>query len=396
MASIGNVSSTLEDAEKDKRVGAPLDDQLDEGESSDKELPEPIRPPRKMPSLPPIGISQVKDLLIKMPEQNIMRQVANNLTSGAYHSDDSGSEMAMQGLFDCILETTLHNNDDDNDEENSPKEMPCGFCSKIFNTKMRLQTHILVTHSQEDPSLLNVTHVAPRRELQRSLSNSKTTGSESDSKARPFSQGLFNMEVTQAVEDDLVKHLPPKQRVKLNPKARLIARDQSELHQSRKSLDVSGDTSGIHPIPKTKIIKDTALSKDVPSSKEDVQSRSSYIGDNEDLSSNRLSSQKTDTEKREADEPKITRLRGRSGSKSLPESSSSPSSSSVQSPGPSGEQRRSSRHQVKLNESISSSVSTPKRKTRDSASNSESKKLRTSADAPEIEKKRSYPTRRNR
>ncbi|GFR67758.1 hypothetical protein ElyMa_005591400 [Elysia marginata] len=382
-------STRLEDDEKDKmskqHIGAHLD-QPDEGESSDKELPEPIRPPRKMPSLPPIGISQVKDLLTKMPEQNIMRQVANNLTSGAYHSDDSGSEMAMLGLFDCILETTLHHNDDD-DEENSPKEMPCGFCNKIFNSKMRLQTHILVLHSQEDPSLLNVTHGAPRRELQRSHSNSKTAGSEAiDAKARPFSQGLFNMDVSQAVDADLVKHLPPKQRVKLSPKTRLISRDQLELHQSKKNSDVPGDSTVSHPIPETNTAKGAAYS----------EGHSSTQGDAKDLSSTSTSllSQKTDTEKSDTEEPRITRLRGRSGSRSLPESSLS--SSSIHSPGPSGEKRRSSRHQDKSNEPVSSSLSAPKRKTRDIAPNLESKKLKISGGASEGDNKKSHSTRRNR
>ena len=416
MANIEKPVSPLEEVEKNKishqRVGGAatspvvVEDQPDEGESSDKELPEPIRPPRKMPSLPPIGISQVKDMLTRMPEQSIMRQVANNLTSGAYHSDDSGSEMAMQGLFDCIVETTLHHHDDDdNDEENSPKELPCAFCSKVFNNKMRLQTHILVMHSQEDPSLLNVTHVAPRRELQRSHSNSKTGGSEAnDAKARPLSQGLFNMDVSQVVESDLVKHLPPKQRVKLGPKARLLSKDQAELRQSGRSLDVTGDSTVIEPIPQTTISNDTAHPKVISSPEEGAHSRTSKHGNGEDLTSTAcLSSQKIGTtEQSVSEESRITRRRGRSGSRIFLESSSTSSSSSslIHSPGPSGETRRSSRQQVKLNEPLSSSLSSlplSKRKNITSMqSEVECKKNRISVDASGAGTKRSNPSKRSR
>ena len=401
MANIDKTSSHLEKAEKSKMIqqqsGDTLSpvvvrDQPEKSESSDKELPEPIRHPRKMPNLPPIGISQVKDMLTKMPEQNIMRQVANNLTSGAYHSDDSGSEMAMQGLFDCILETTLHHNDDD-DEENSPKEMPCGFCSKIFNSKLRLQTHILVMHSQEDPSLLNVTHVAPRRELQRSHSNSKTAGSEAnDAKTRPLSQGLFNMEMSQMVESDLVKHLPPKQRVKMSPKTRLISKDQVECLQSRMSADLPSDSTVTQPIPES-TTKQAPHLKIVSSPKADTQSCSSNQGDDEDRKSTIcLPSQKEDIETGATRELRITRFRGRA---ILDNSSSSPSSQ-LHSPGPSGEKRRSSRQQIKLKESPSSSHSSSKRKSLVNASTLEIKRPKSSQDTSRGVKRRLYPTKGSR
>ncbi|RUS78742.1 hypothetical protein EGW08_013493 [Elysia chlorotica] len=403
MANMDRTASHLKDDEKSNMVlQRPADalipsqiigDQPDESESSDKELPEPIRPPTKMPSLPPIGISQVKDMLTRLPEQNIMRQVANNLTSGAYHSDDSGSEMAMQGLFDCILETALHHNEDD-DEENSPKEMLCGFCSKVFNSKLRLQTHMLVMHSQEDPSLLNMTHVAPRRELQRSHSNSKTAGSEAtETKTRPLSQGVFNVEMSQVVDPDMVKHLPPKQRVKMSPKARLISKDQS-----RKSLDVSGDSTVTQTIPETKNTRNAPHLTNVSSPKEDTQSCSSNQGDEDLKSTTCLPSQKEDTDTGVITEPRITRLRGRPGSQAVRDSSSSSSSSSSQlsTPGPSGEKRRSGRQQTKQKESLSSSHSSSKRKSVVNASSTDSKKPKTSPDASQTGHKRLYPTRGNR
>ncbi|GFN97084.1 hypothetical protein PoB_002359000 [Plakobranchus ocellatus] len=360
-----------------------------------KELPEPIRAARKMPKLPPIGINQVKDMLTKMPEKKIMEQVAVNLTSGAYHSDDSGSEMGMQGLFDCILETTLCSLDQaDNShvQENSPRELPCAFCSKVFLSNLKLETHILVMHSHQDPSLLNVTHVAARRELHRSHSNSKTAASEaSDAKARPLSEGLFNMEMSQVVDADLVKHLPPKQRVKASPKIRCASKDQVE--QCKKSVgasdgsavDQSGDNipqSITQPAPP----KECSDSKAISSHREMADRHTSTLGDTRNLSSASCASSEHAEVNEVSGETRTSRLRRRSSALPVPENSSSSSSSSTSttpSPSPSGEgtRRSSHRQREKLTKPSSSSLSASKRKSTDTSSESSKMSKRSRATA---------------
>ncbi|CAL1547463.1 unnamed protein product [Lymnaea stagnalis] len=124
-----------------------------------------------MPGLPPIDINELAQVLRgpNMPAQKIMKEVADQIIRKSEESEsDDGSVgsgrgvVGMKGIFDCILEVSLMQQDSDNsdeeeDEENEniTREIPCRFCNKIFGNSMSWKTHVLVVHPQQDPSVLN-------------------------------------------------------------------------------------------------------------------------------------------------------------------------------------------------------------------------------------------------
>lgn len=184
------------DTETKENVNSESVDNMPDSESCDKgkTLPEPIRVGKDMPRLPPIDMAELTSILQgpNMPSQKLMKEVTEKIK---LKNDESGSDdgsvsgsggVGIRGILDCILEVSLFHQDSDDESDTDGddifvRELPCRFCKKIFGSTMTLNTHVLMTHSQEDPSVLNVRNQSSRKDKLSCLGRSRSMeGKEKD------------------------------------------------------------------------------------------------------------------------------------------------------------------------------------------------------------------------
>lgn len=154
-----------------------------------KDMPEISKMTKKMVGLPPINVAELSSILQhpSMPSQDLMKEVVNKIKIRNDKTDNKTA--SVNSVIDCIMEESLNHTHNTSDEEEEGEHEPffieisCDYCKKKFGSTMSMKTHVLMSHSKDDPSVLNRLRESIDEEKTSELSPTNTEGSNKATKS---------------------------------------------------------------------------------------------------------------------------------------------------------------------------------------------------------------------
>lgn len=208
-------SAIQSEAKENLNVEPELISKKDFPPDKNREMPEIKKVGKPMVGLPPINVAELTTILQNpaMPSQDLMKEIAHKIqirneeNENNAKSISSVNPMGMSSVFDCIMEVTLTHSDDSSDEEEDEHEphilqIPCDYCKKVFGSTMSLKTHVLMSHSQDDPSVLNMRlRASIDDDRAREFCFEKEEGQKKISKQEKQNEGDLKLHLTSEVSD---------------------------------------------------------------------------------------------------------------------------------------------------------------------------------------------------